>query len=75
MEEYQVEKVYQLDTLSCSGCVPKIEGMLRHTKGVNAGRVTLEDSEVRVVFDKTMSSADEIKSKIEKLGFKILSEK
>lgn len=75
MEEYQVKKVYQLEELTSPDCIAKIQGMLRKTVGVNAGEVLLDTSSVKVVFDESMISSDQIKSDITKLGFKVLSEK
>lgn len=69
------KKTYQLDTLTCPNCVAKIQGMLKKTDGINDGEVLFNTSRVKVEFDETKISSDEITTKINKLGFEVLSEK
>lgn len=53
----------------------KIEGALKRTPGVITSEVLFNSSRARVSFDSTKVSSDQIKAVIEKLGFKVLSEK
>lgn len=68
-------KTYQLDTLTCPSCTAKIEGMLKKTDGVEKSEVLFNTSRVKVTFDETKIDSETIKSKIDKLGFDVLSEK
>lgn len=68
-------KTYQLETLTCPGCAAKIEGMLKKTAGVSGAEVLFNSSRVKVTFDENLLSTEEIKGKIEDLGFKVLGEK
>lgn len=68
-------KTYQLETISCPSCIAKIEGMLKKTAGVTTSEVLFNTSRVKVSFDESTISSDEIKSKIDKLGYKVLGEK
>ncbi|KUO72415.1 MAG: heavy metal-binding protein [Desulfosporosinus sp. BRH_c37] len=70
-----IKKTYQLETVSCPSCIAKIEGMLKKTQGINESEVLFNTSRVRVTFDETMIESDAIKSKIGKLGYKVLGEK
>ncbi|WP_312643268.1 cation transporter [Hydrogenoanaerobacterium sp.] len=68
-------KTYQLETVSCPSCIVKIEGMLKKTAGITSSEVLFNTSRVKVSFDEAVVSSEEIKSKIDKLGYKILGEK
>lgn len=74
MEEYQVSKIYQLETLLYADRVAELQSMLRKTEGINAGEVLVDESRVKIVFDRNMISSDKIKLKISEMGFKVLSE-
>lgn len=69
------KKMYQLETVSCPSCIAKIEGMLKKTTGITESEVLFNTSRVKVSFDETMISSEEIKTKINKLGYKVISEK
>ena len=74
MEEYQAAKIYKIEELGSADDIAELEGMLRKTEGINAGEVLVDQSIVKIVFDKTMTSSDKIKSQIISLGFEIASE-
>ncbi len=69
------KKTFQLDTFSCPSCSLKIEGMLKKTDGVISSEVLYNSSRVKVDFDESKLSADEISGKIRRLGFDVLSVK
>lgn len=69
------KRIYQLETLTCPSCMAKIEGALKRTPGVIDSEVLFNSSRARVQFDSSKITTDEIKAVIEKLGFKVLSEK
>jgi copper chaperone CopZ len=66
---------YQLDTLTCPSCTAKIEGALKKTKGVEKYDVLFNSSRVKVTLDENIVQSEEIVSKIDSLGFSVLSEK
>lgn len=68
-------KIYQLETVSCPSCIAKIESALKKTAGVQKSEVFFNTSRVKVEFDEGRVSSQEIKDRIEKLGYKVLSEK
>ncbi|RAU91849.1 heavy-metal-associated domain-containing protein [Paenibacillus sp. YN15] len=68
-------KIYQMETVSCPSCIVKIEGALKKTKGIAQSEVLFNTSRVKVEFDENTVSSQEIKDKIKKLGYRVLSEK
>jgi copper chaperone CopZ len=68
-------KTFQLETVSCPSCIAKIEGMLKKTKGIAESEVLFNSSRVKVSFDEQVIASEEIKSRIDGLGYKVLSEK
>lgn len=66
---------YQLDTLTCPSCTAKIEGALKKTKGVEKYDVLFNSSRVKVTLDENIVKSEDIVSKIDSLGFSVLSEK
>ena len=68
-------KTYQLETLTCPSCTAKIQTALKKTNGVEEAEVLFNTSRVKVNFDETIVSPEKIRNTIERLGFKVLSEK
>ena len=68
-------KTYQLETVSCPSCIAKIEGMLKKTAGIETSEVLFNTSRVKVTFDENVITSEDIKNKINNLGYKVLGEK
>ena len=68
-------KTYQLETVTCPSCINKIEGMLKKTKGIEKLEVLFNSSRVRVSFEENTIESEEIKKKINQLGYNVLGEK
>ncbi|HPF85984.1 Copper chaperone CopZ [bioreactor metagenome] len=68
-------RTFQLETVSCPSCIAKIEGMLKKTGGISSSEVLFNSSRVKVNFDDSAVTAEEIRAKIESLGYRVLSEK
>ena len=68
-------RTYQLETVSCPSCIAKIQGMLKKTGGISSSEVLFNSSRVKVIFDESAVTSEEIRAKIEKLGYKVLSDK
>ncbi|MDD4700082.1 MAG: cation transporter [Oscillospiraceae bacterium] len=68
-------RTYQLETVSCPSCIAKIEGMLKKTNGIKESEVLFNTSRVKVSFDEAAITSEDIKNKINKLGYNVLSEK
>jgi copper chaperone CopZ len=68
-------RTFQLETVSCPSCIAKIECMLKKTGGISSSEVLFNSSRVKVNFDDSAVTAEEIRAKIESLGYRVLSEK
>lgn len=68
-------KTFQLEAVACPSCITKISAMLKKVKGIISHDVLFNSSRVKVSFDENVVSSQEIKNKIEKLGYTVLSEK
>jgi len=64
-----------METISCPSCITKIEGALKKVAGITQYEVLFNTSRVKVSFDESIVSSEEIKGRIENLGYDILSEK
>ena len=49
--------------------------MLKKTPGIEESQVLFNSSRVKVSFDETIISSDDIKSKLDKFGYPVISEK
>lgn len=64
---------FQLETLTCPSCIKKIEGVLNRKNGVENSKVLFHSSKVKVMYDETKTSANELADAIQKLGYPVLS--
>lgn len=66
-----------LETLTCPSCMAKIEGATKSLNGVDADsvQVLFNASKVKLDFDESVISVDEVASAIENLGYEVLKTK
>lgn len=62
----------QLETLTCPTCIKKIEGALSKTEGVESAKVLFNSSKVKVKYEDTIISSEQISETIEQLGYSVL---
>lgn len=67
--------VFQLEPLTCPSCIKKIETTLSKSDGVTSAKVLFNSSKVKAEFDENQTGADQLKEKITKLGYQVLSSK
>lgn len=67
--------IYQLETLTCPSCSGKIEKALSKTEGVESVEVLFNSSRLRLVIDPDLTSSQELKRILTRLGFRVISEK
>nr|WP_172198765.1 heavy-metal-associated domain-containing protein [Saccharibacillus qingshengii] len=67
------QAIFQLEPLGCPSCIQKIETMLKRTAGVESATVLFHASKVKTVFDPKRIAADEIRTRIERLGYPVLA--
>lgn len=66
---------FQLEPLTCPTCVRKIEGALGKMDGIEDSRVLFNSSKVKLKLDESETKPEDVKERIEKLGFDVLSHK
>ncbi|MDD4803407.1 MAG: heavy-metal-associated domain-containing protein [Syntrophomonas sp.] len=66
---------FQLETLTCPTCVKKIENTFSKTDGVGSTKVLFNSSKVKIEFDDSQISSEQVKDTIVKLGFPVLKSK
>ena len=62
----------QLETLTCPTCIKKIEGALNKTEGVESAKVLFNSSKVKVKYEDTIISSEQISETREQLGYSVL---
>lgn len=63
----------QLEDLTCPTCVRKIEDNLLESQGVEKVKLLFNSNKAKVNFNPKVISADQIKAKVEELGYKVQS--
>lgn len=63
----------QLETLSCPSCLQKIENATKRLNGVEEDsiKVLFNSSKVRLNFDETVISIEEIEKAVQSLGYQV----
>ena len=67
--------ILQLEELVCPSCLKKIEAAVGRIEGVLQFKVLFNASKVKAEIDPSKTSAEEISSAIESIGFNVLSQK
>lgn len=64
----------QLETLTCPSCLQKIESGIKQIDGVKQEniKVLFNASKVKVAFDETKTSVEEIEKTIQDLGYGVI---
>ncbi|KRG12379.1 heavy metal-binding protein [Virgibacillus soli] len=65
----------QLETLSCPSCIKKIETVLNKQMGVKEASVLFHSSKVKIAFDETNTTAEQLEKIITKLGYPVINAK
>ncbi len=63
----------QLETLTCPSCIAKIEGALKKVDGIDqdSTKISFSSSRVRLNFDDSIVSIEDINNSITKLGYEV----
>ncbi len=70
-----INKTLQLEPISCPSCIEKINRALMRQKGVSSAEVMFNSSKVKVAFDETLITLEEIQNVITNLGYVVKSSK
>lgn len=69
-KEINMKKVLKIEGMHCEGCVKRIENVLGKIKGVQNYKGSLEEKSIDLEI-KNEKALEEIKQKIENLGFEV----
>lgn len=74
MNQGIIKKELLIDGMSCTSCSMKIERVLKEMNGIKEVQISYSDAKAYVSFDKQEIDINDIKSKIEELGYKVTKE-
>jgi copper chaperone CopZ len=61
----------KISGMTCSGCSSKVSNALKALPGVDEVHVSLPNGDAIVQFDETLTSPDQLKSAVEKAGYRV----
>lgn len=66
---------FETEPFTCPSCVNKIEGVVGKQAGVESAQVMFNSNKVKVSFDESKVTADQIAESITKLGYPVVGQK
>ncbi|MEX2235106.1 MAG: cation transporter [Cyclobacteriaceae bacterium] len=66
---------YLVEGMSCSGCERAIQKVVNNLEGVESAKADLQTSTVSVEYNPEKVNVDQIKSAVNKIGYKIVGER
>ena len=63
------QEVYKIGGMSCAACSSAVERVTRRMEGVSRSDVNLTTAKMRIEYDESLVSPEQIIKKIEKAGF------
>jgi len=65
------EVSFNINGMTCQGCVGKVSGILDNTPGVNNYKVSIEDNNCKISYDTALTNPGVIKTELSKTHFTI----
>ena len=65
------EVSFNINGMTCQGCVGKVSGILDKTPGVNNYKVSIEDKNCKISYDAALTNPEAIKTELSKTNFTI----
>lgn len=65
--------IINIKGMTCMGCVRSIKNVLEKMPGVRSAEVSLEDAQVTIEYDASLTSIDQFKLAIEEAGFEAIT--
>ena len=62
---------FNINGMTCQGCVRKVSGILDNTPGVSNYKVSIEDKNCKVSYDAALTNLEAIKTELSKTHFTI----
>ena len=65
------EVSFNINGMTCQGCVGKVSGVLDKTPGVNNYKISIEDKNCKISYDAALTNPEAIKTELSKTHFTI----
>ena len=65
------EVSFNINGMTCQGCVGKVSGILDNTPGVNNYKVSIEEKNCKISYDAALTNPEAIKTELSKTHFTI----
>ena len=65
------EVTFNINGMTCQGCVGKVSGILDNTPGVNNYKVSIDDKNCKISYDAALTNPEAIKTELSKTHFTI----
>jgi copper chaperone CopZ len=75
MESNSKKESYLVEGMTCSGCERAIQKVISGLEGVQSAKADLQTSSVSVEYNPQKVNIDQIKSAINKIGYKFVGQK
>ena len=75
MGSHNKKESYLVEGMTCSGCERSIEKIVSNLEGVQSAKADLQTSTVSVEYNPEKVNIDQIKSAINKIGYKFVGQK
>lgn len=66
---------YLVEGMTCSGCERTVERVIKNLEGVETTKADLKSATVEVEYDPSKVTIDQIKSSINKVGYRFVGER
>jgi len=75
MSIHNRKAAYLVEGMTCSGCERTVQKVITNLEGVESAKADLQTSTVSVVYDPEKVSIDQIKTAVDKVGYKFVGER
>ena len=69
------KETYLVEGMTCAGCERTVQRVVGNVEGVKSAKADLASASVSVEYDPTKVSVDNIKSAVDKVGYKFVGER
>jgi len=66
-----MEKILNVEGMSCAHCKSSVEGALKNLDGVSTAEANVDDGKVNVTYDDSKVSLEDVKEAIEDQGYDV----
>ncbi len=67
-----MKETLKVEGMTCSCCVGKVEKSVKQLDGISSVEINSDNEEVQVIYNEDSITLDEIKEKIDAVGYKVV---